>query len=154
MIDYNKKFKELNNKITRITEETRNNNKAINQYYSKLEQIESKINSKLSFLDKSLTSLKDYYTRLSSQYEKYYKSSKKNIIENPINDILKLIKDKCDNITVIEIGKDLSFDLKIHVKKDKQGLLFAQILNMKSSNELISEININMEPLENILIQP
>ena len=44
MIDYNKKFKELNNKITRITEETRNNNKAINQYYSKLEQIESKIN--------------------------------------------------------------------------------------------------------------
>ena len=39
------------------------------------------------------------------------------------------------------------------LKKDKQGLLFAQILNMKSLNELISEININMEPLENILIQ-
>ncbi len=30
MIDYNKKFKELNNKITRITEETKKNNKAIN----------------------------------------------------------------------------------------------------------------------------
>ena len=45
------------------------------------------------------------------------------------------------------------FELKIHVKKDKQGLLFSQILNMKSTNEFISEININMEPLENVLIK-
>ena len=68
-------------------------------------------------------------------------------------DTLSLICDKCDKISTTEIGKDFSFELKIHVKKDKQGLLFAQILNMKSLNELISEININMEPLENILIQ-
>ena len=66
-------------------------------------------------------------------------------------DILKLIKDKCDNITVIEIGKDLSFELKIHVKKDKQGYLFNQILNMKIVIDIISEISINMESLENIL---
>jgi ABC-type multidrug transport system ATPase subunit len=69
-------------------------------------------------------------------------------------DTLSLICDKCNKISTTEIGKDFSFELKIHVKKDKQGLLFAQILNMKSLNELISEININMEPLENILIQP
>ena len=66
-------------------------------------------------------------------------------------DILKLIKDKCDNITIIEIGKDLSFELKIHVKKDKQGYLFNQILNMKIVIDIISEISINMESLENIL---
>jgi chromosome segregation ATPase len=87
MIDYNKKFQELNNKIARITEETRNKNRAINHFYSKLEQIENKSNSKLSYIDKSLTSLKDYYTKISSEYEKYLKSSKKNNIGNTIKEI-------------------------------------------------------------------
>ena len=67
--------------------------------------------------------------------------------------ILSLISDKCLKIAVTEIGKDFSFELKIHVKKDKQGLLFSQILNMKLTNDLIAEISINMESLENVLIQ-
>ena len=79
------------------------------------------------------------------------KNNKFEYYVDALYDILKLIKDKCDNITVIEIGKDLSFDLKIHVKKDKQGYLFNQILNMKIVIDIISEISINMESLENIL---
>ena len=66
--------------------------------------------------------------------------------------VLSLIVDKCEKISIVEIGKDFSFELKIHVKKDKQGLLFSQILTMKSTNEFISEVNINMESLENVLI--
>ena len=53
--------------------------------------------------------------------------------------------------TVREIGKDYSFELNIIVKKEKQGVLFHEILNMKRTNEIINEININMESLENIL---
>ena len=65
--------------------------------------------------------------------------------------ILSLIRDKCDKISVREIGKDYSFELNIIVKKEKQGELFHEILNMKRTNEIINEININMESLENIL---
>ena len=65
--------------------------------------------------------------------------------------ILFLIRDKCDKISVKEIGKDYSFELNIIVKKEKQSELFHQILNMKTTNEIINEIHINMESLENIL---
>ena len=65
--------------------------------------------------------------------------------------ILSLIIDKCDKISIKEIGKDYSFKLNILVKKYKQGILFNQILNMKTTNDLISEVSINMESLENIL---
>ena len=65
--------------------------------------------------------------------------------------ILILIRDKCDKISVKEIGKDYSFELNIIVKKEKQSELFHQILNMKTTNEIINEIHINMESLENIL---
>ena len=65
--------------------------------------------------------------------------------------VLSLIIDKCDKISIKEIGKDYSFKLNILVKKDKQGILFHQILNMKTTNDLINEVSINMESLENIL---
>ena len=65
--------------------------------------------------------------------------------------VLNLINEKCDKIAIREIGKDYSFELNILVKQDLQGILFSQILNMKKTNHLISEISINMESLENIL---
>ncbi len=65
--------------------------------------------------------------------------------------ILNLINDKCDKIFIREIGKDYSFKLNILDKKDKQGILFNQILNIKTTNDLVSEVSINMESLENIL---
>ena len=65
--------------------------------------------------------------------------------------VLNLINDKCDKISIREVGKDYSFELNILVKKDKQGILFNQILNIKTTNDLVSEVSINMESLENIL---
>ena len=65
--------------------------------------------------------------------------------------VLNLINDKCDKISLRRIGKDYSFELNILVKKDKQGILFNQILNIKTTNDLVSEVSINMESLENIL---
>ena len=84
-----------------------------------------------------------------------------NIEENDINklrfyidelyNVLYLINEKCDKISIREVCKDYSFELNIHVKKDQQGILFNQILNMKTTNDLINEVSINMESLENIL---
>ena len=65
--------------------------------------------------------------------------------------VLSLINDKCDKIFIREIGKDYSFKLNILDKKDKQGILFNQILDIKTTNNLISEVSFNMESLENIL---
>ena len=74
-----------------------------------------------------------------------------NFYIDELYNVLSLINDKCDKISIREICKDYSFELNILVKKDKQGVLFNQILNMKTTNDLINEVSINMESLENIL---
>ena len=65
--------------------------------------------------------------------------------------VIALIKDKCSEIVLQKINKDFSFEFNIHVIKEKQSDLFIQILDMKNTNKLLSEINISMESLENIL---
>ena len=54
MIDYNKKFKDLNNKISGIIEENKNDNKIINKYINKLDMIEKKFVEKFYYYDKSI----------------------------------------------------------------------------------------------------
>ena len=65
--------------------------------------------------------------------------------------IIASIKDKCSNVVLLKINKDFSFEFNIHVIKEKQSDLFIQVLDMKNTNKLLSEINISMESLENIL---
>ena len=64
---------------------------------------------------------------------------------------LNKIIDKCTNIKLNEVGKDYSFKLTLSIKQENQSELFSEILNMKNENNLISETNIKIEPLENIL---
>ena len=66
-------------------------------------------------------------------------------------DVLNLINDKCERICAKEIGIDFSFDLQIYVNKEKKGMLFSQILNLKSMNELVAEISIILESTEKII---
>ena len=65
--------------------------------------------------------------------------------------VIELIKDKTSEIILQNINKDYSFELTIHTIKEKQTELFIQILDMKNNNKFLSEINISMESLENIL---
>ena len=66
-------------------------------------------------------------------------------------DVINRIKDYNRKITLVEIGKDLSFKLVLNNIPDKKQLLFSEILGMKNKNNLISEMIISMESLENIL---
>ena len=66
-------------------------------------------------------------------------------------EVVNLIKINTEKITLIEIRKDFSFELIIKIIQEKKEILFTDILNMKNSNQLISEMVISMESLENIL---
>ena len=71
----------------------------------------------------------------------------KNLVE-----FINKIKDKVEGaIKLRKIGRDFSFDLMVHINKSKQTELFSEILNMKNVDEKISETNISIESLENIL---
>ena len=70
-----------------------------------------------------------------------------------LNNVINEIKDNCNEIRLLKINKDYSFEFNVHMNKEKQSELFSQVLNMKNINKQISEISISMESLENILTQ-
>ena len=70
---------------------------------------------------------------------------------NEINIILDNINEYILSIELKDIGRDGSYNFFIHMNEDKKGEFFGIILNMKKSNNFISEVSINMESLENIL---
>ena len=65
--------------------------------------------------------------------------------------VVSLIKDKCVEISLLRLNNDFSFELNMKIIKEKQSALFTQVLDMKNTNNLLSEISISMESLENIL---
>ena len=70
---------------------------------------------------------------------------------NEINIILDNINEYILSIELKDISRDGSYNFFIHMNEDKKGEFFGIILNMKKSNNFISEVSINMESLENIL---
>ena len=100
MTDINKKFKDLNNKITQITEETKIHNRIVNQYINKLDDIEYKSLKKITSLDNILTSLKDDYTKISNQFEK-----NSQVVKN---------KNLNGSDNIINRYNNIESDLKIH----------------------------------------
>lgn len=68
-----------------------------------------------------------------------------------LNNAISIIRDKCSQIILNEIGEDFSFELTVKISKENQGEVFYKVLNMKNMNDTISEISINMQSLENIL---
>ena len=71
-------------------------------------------------------------------------------LEKLIN-IINKIKDKTERIYLESIGKDFSFNFVISINKEKRSDLFSFILNLKNTDESISEISIKFPSLENAL---
>ena len=97
-----------------------------------------------NIISSKLTGFNNYYNIIIKdiKYEPYLRG---------LNNILEKIKDKINSITLYSIGKDYSFELIITIIKEKQKDLFIEVLNMKNKDNTISEMNIAMQSLENIL---
>ena len=65
--------------------------------------------------------------------------------------VIKRINESTKRISLVEVGKDLSFKLIINIISERKQALFTEILSMKNNNNVISEMFISMESLENIL---
>lgn len=81
------------------------------------------------------------------------KCEEKELIEHltKLENILQSIRCYCNDIEMIDIRSDKSFDLKIVVKNECQGKLFSRLLSSTKIDNEVSEMNINMQSLENIL---
>ena len=117
----------------------------LNIKFIKLEQDTNEIKENIGFdLNSNINGINNFSDLINSNKELQ-------IHVKELEKVIDLIKDKCTEIVLQKINKDFSFEFNIHVKKENQSELFIQILDMKNSNKLLSEINISMESLENIL---
>ena len=111
----------------------------------------NKSNDDLTLFGNAVKNLSTIINNFSQYYQ--YLNNNENlypyIIE--LEKVINNIKDKCSNIVFQKLNKDFSFEFNINVLKEKQSDLFIQVLEMKNTNNLISEISISMESLENIL---
>ena len=97
-----------------------------------------------NIINSKITGFNNYYNIINNniRFEPYLRG---------LNNIIEKIKDKISNITLYSIGKDFSFELIISIIKERQKDLFIEVLNMKNKDNTISEMNIAMQSLENIL---
>ena len=65
--------------------------------------------------------------------------------------MINLLHQFCRLIEIQDIGKDFSFKLNIIVTEGKEGKVFSCILKQKVQNNYVSEVNIGMKSLEDIL---
>ena len=102
-IDYNEKFKVLGNKIAKIRTETKNNIALSNAYLSRLNNIEEKAQKRINNLDKSFSTLKDQYLKLTSQYDtnsQYYKTQGQvNLFKNSSTKIKAQLQSQRENLS-------------------------------------------------------
>jgi len=65
--------------------------------------------------------------------------------------LMKLFKSNCSDFEIRTINKDLSFDFNIKPINEKKKILFTKLISLKKENKNISQVDISMESLENIL---
>ena len=101
--------------------------------------------------DNTIKNLSDMIKEFNACYNNIIKMEniKPYIIE--LGKVINSIKDKCEEIYLQKINNDFSFEFNIKIIKERQADLFIQVLEMKNTNNLLSEISISMESLENVL---
>ena len=73
------------------------------------------------------------------------------LIMTKLIEVFKKINGKYKDVKVIERENDNnSFKFLFHIEQNNQGQMFKTILNIKSTMKEVSEVNINIESLENI----
>ena len=73
-----------------------------------------------------------------------------------LNELLILVislKENCEEIYIKSINNDISFDFNLKVNKEKYKQLFSLIFNMKTKNNLLSQLDLSTESLESLLVK-
>ena len=112
----------------------------------------SDIDTIKSYFNKIIKDEKEIKMLFGEDNNEFYISENDNLlVMNKLNEMFKIIEGKYKDVNVIERGIDNnSFKFLFHVEQQNQGDMFKTILNIKSNMEEVSEININIESLENI----
>ena len=103
--------------------------------FKKIIQFEEKEHKNLNDLNIegiNISSIMDNNTEIRFYYDYLY-------------DVIQTISDKCYKISMNETRKDYSFVLILDIKKNQQGELFNQLLNIKKDNDWINEIYIRRD---------
>ena len=127
-----------------------------NGYKFHIKFVDSVINQKdVSTLTRQM--VQDAYFDILNLVQNFNKYSRY-IISNPIialyiRELIKVVKDikpNTCNLRLLQIEKDFSFELEIGIIKEKQKVLFSQLLNLTKTNDKVTEVSINLESLGNI----
>ena len=123
MTDYNRKFRELNLKISQAVKDNKNINNSIEQYNKRLNKIEEKSLKKLKSLENSYSYIKNEFSKIVSIYHNIKQLEKRPLNEREINSII----------------NDVNFNLK---KQRKESIEYIQSI-FSNVERTISKINDN-----------
>lgn len=123
-VDYNEKFKCLSKKISKIAQESKANAMVANKYINRLNEIEEKSQKRIANLDKSFSSLKEQYMKLTSQYDTNTQNYKNKGISSQIkvsaNKITTQLQSQRDNMKEYIDSIMLAFEKGLEKKKSIQ----------------------------------
>ena len=123
MTDYNRKFRELNLKISQAVKDNKNINNSIEQYNKRLNKIEENSLKKLKSLENSYSYIKNEFSKIVSIYHNIKQLEKRPLNEREINSII----------------NDVNFNLK---KQRKESIEYIQSI-FSNVERTISKINDN-----------
>ena len=123
MTDYNRKFRELNLKISQAVKDNKNINNSIEQYNKRINKIEEKSLKKLKALENSYSYIKNEFSKIVSIYHNIKQLEKRPLNEREINSII----------------NDVNFNLK---KQRKESIEYIQSI-FSNVERTISKINDN-----------
>ena len=149
-VDYNEKFKSLSKKISKIAQESKANAILANKYINRLNEIEEKSQKRIANLDKSFSSLKEQYMKLTSQYDTNTQNYKNKGISSQIkvsaNKITTQLQSQRDNMKEYIDSIMLTFEKGLQKKKSIQSVDGQNYL--KEVEEIGKEIDTYSQEIE------
>ena len=144
MTGYNKRFKELNQKITQVVKDNKNTNSAIQKYNIRLNKIEDKSSKKLSQLEQSYSFLKEEFSKIVSLYNNIKNSEKKPLNDKEMNLLIQTL-----NINLRNEKNEMSDYIKSVFSEIERSLNKINENNISQKNKFSNDCDIMKETIDN-----
>ena len=144
MTDYNKRFKELNQKITQAVKDNKNTNTAIQKYNIRLNKIEDKSSKKLSQLEQSYSFLKEEFSKIVSLYNNIKNSEKKPLNDKEMNLLIQNL-----NINLKNEKNEMTDYIKSVFSEIERSLNKINVNNISQKNKFYNDCDLMKETIDN-----